>query len=677
MGGKRSSENLAIENTGFGPSTGSVTGVTSGLSRTKPSPRSPLLLALAANRVDMFSAYHTDYNALARSPAYAAPPATSTLPAKPRVKCSCGARTNTACKGRPNILCVKCCVVASLAQADPLANPCPAAAHAAGLHVRLETEAAARAEAARVDAVRAPSPLTQQLIGDWNRLQAEREMAQPVAAPTLAPFQPPQRNAGLLLDFSQPAEEDGALFATFTNHDALTPSPPSAFTAQLPSPFPASTYTSNDSYGLLPGQQHAPTPLPSQPPAPTPLPSLPPAQTPPPPPPSQPRTRLPPASVQKRPKHRPPIVHQLNSDWMDDSAAVAVDPAAHAEARSSMYVRSGRSRGYVNPRMVKRFTAVVNVEPGEPEEEIEIDSGLDNWPAWTIEESKHEFPRLLEGLGEGGRVQVYKPKSGTWGRIRLDWIHRLESGCVVFLRRILASPEKWDEAALEAIIKKHTEKPQHVRFNLPDERAALRLQYKLLQSPPLPFSPTLPTLHLPTDISPATKRRYAPDSDDDDNPPETTRPTKRMQLSIDTTSSVGENDEDDCTVVPSSATSSSAPSPMPAALIPLPPLEPLLLPSGSLLPSGFSDLFYIDVVAGFEKMDELMSAPSRPNERKRFELAFPGRKYVQQTYSENRKKWAKATTSIRQQAEEAGRTPAGLWGKFTRRATAELNSGIR
>ncbi|KAJ7056862.1 hypothetical protein C8F01DRAFT_1372196 [Mycena amicta] len=452
-----------------------------------------------------------------------------------------------------------------------------------------------------------------------------------------------------------------------TSVDPLFAASTLIFPAQTPST-PASTSLSIPSPSTT--QPHASTlpPPPSQP-----L-TQPRASSPPLPPPSQPCTRLPAASLPK-PKAPPlRLTQQMNSDWMGDHSGPS--------STTPLHIRRVRNSA-VDSRIVKRFNLVFWVEPGMHETALAIDN-CPAWPMWQLAAAGTDVAELLED----DRVELYKQDRRLWFIVKTDFVHQLATDCTVFLRRRHTG---WDNAAMEVEIARYLPPPPpHMRYNLPMERKAVREGYRTLKktsplanvSPLLPEScstPPSPTLSsqpspaLSTTssmledvslalISEAASKRRLPSED----PSELQRAVRpRLTISTDFGNNFG-NITFGTSVASTPALSSAVSSPWSSA-------PPTPISAHSPLPSaessrGFSGMFVVDVVNGLNQIDTLTR--SGLDIRGRFEQAFPGRRYVQATYNENKRKWDGAPAVLRESAIQAGRTPAGLWQTFTRALAA-------
>ncbi|KAF7311569.1 hypothetical protein MKEN_01059500 [Mycena kentingensis (nom. inval.)] len=429
------------------------------LAGSAPPPRLPRRpsLVVAASKMS----YIQDYNLLACADpnpvSTVSPLATAPQPAEPKPPCpGCGSRkTHRDCRTNS---CIRCCAAESLRDKAI----CGVKGHAAAAeYLRLTQGAPSAAAPAPPPAVHASAHHAGSTT--WHQPPPF------VHSPELYSSSR-QEDAGLLLSFAQPSPSDAAmddLFTTFTTVNDLTPTIPSAPDGQFPSPLP--DFSLN---GLIPTEDVAyPTESPSLPPPP---PSQP---RPPPPTQSQPalprRVLLPASGVPKRPPPRPKMTQQMNADWMDDNLGPGAD-SGYSKPPSSMHIRTPNSRKYIDTRSVRRFSAGVFLEPGRPIDMVSIDECPD-WPQWLASKAGNALPELLDGLGSRDRIDLYMQDTGTWQGIPLDYLHSVTTDCKIFLRRRGLS---WDDAALEAAIKRYLPPPEaHIRNNLPAERKLLRRQY--------------------------------------------------------------------------------------------------------------------------------------------------------------------------------------------------------
>ncbi|KAF8964866.1 hypothetical protein BDZ97DRAFT_1659645 [Flammula alnicola] len=89
---------------------------------------------------------------------------------------------------------------------------------------------------------------------------------------------------------------------------------------------------------------------------------------------------------------------------------------------------------------------------------------------------------------------------------------------------------------------------------------------------------------------------------------------------------------------------------------------PMIPGSASVWPSN---MYVIDMVYGFRKMDELLKA-NRANYDDRFDQVFGQQPPHPSTYHDQVKRWAIAPTAIREAALSAQRTGAGHWTRFAK-----------
>ncbi|KAJ7060027.1 hypothetical protein C8F01DRAFT_1254137 [Mycena amicta] len=399
--------------------------------------------------------------------------------------------------------------------------------------------------------------------------------------------------------------------------------------------------------------------------------------TPPPPLPSQPRTRLPAASLPKPATKPLRLTSQMNSDWME---ANGVSSTAPIHLR-----RAAANHAFVDDRLIKRFHLVAFITPGKPPYAQVIDDCA-SWPVWQVSAAGDDVAQLVEGLTENAKLDVYDPDRRLWFAIKLNTPHRLTTGCTIFLRR--RYPD-WDDVQLEETIAQYLRSlVAHMRYNLPAERKAVRAAYKQI---PTPATRTAPILSPSPSLSPSPVLPAAPSPvisfssltmDDDDLALAPLQPAKRrfdyladvesdervvrprLTIATDVTSFPSAASTPALSATTSTPSSSSAPSSGPST----PSFDLVALPATSSVPKGFGDMYVVDVVAGFHAID--VQEKSGVDIMARFEAAFPGRRYVQVTYNDNRCKWKDGPIALRQAGIDAGRTPAGLWKVYTRQVAA-------
>nr|GAT45900.1 predicted protein [Mycena chlorophos] len=370
---------------------------------------------------------------------------------------------------------------------------------------------------------------------------------------------------------------------------------------------------------------------------------------------------------------------QLNSDWMADHGGPSSTTPFHVP-------RASVQHNFVDPRIVRRFKAVLFKTPGKAPMAIIIDK-VPKWPLFDLASAGEDVAEFVEGLSETGKVDVYMPDTRQWFAIRLDTPQTVSKDCTLFLRRRYGD---WDDVELEDYIKRYLPAPQqHIRYNLKDERRSVRDANKtprkrphLSIPPPSPFlsrspspspSPMRRTIALPSvdssdgDVIRNLKRRFEELGTNEPEPPQPTEeddPVRRVRarpmLSINT--NVDGFPPTPVLTPALTSAASSAPSSVPVT----PVSASLELPAVTANSSkGFAGMYVVDVVAGFNHIDALASRGM--GIAARFEAAFPGRRYIQVTYNENRRKWEKGRADLRQAALDAGRTPAGLWQEYTRK----------
>ncbi|KAF7318187.1 hypothetical protein HMN09_00326900 [Mycena chlorophos] len=376
--------------------------------------------------------------------------------------------------------------------------------------------------------------------------------------------------------------------------------------------------------------------------------------TPPFPPSTQPHTSAalqPAAPTPKKRRNRLPAL-SMNDDWNDDNGVSQTEPL-HIRQESPT-----KKKVINNNNLTKRFYFVGFATPGKAPHTSVVDASV-SWPIWSLADGGEDVGALFEGLVDDAKAEMWVASKREWFAVPRDMEHRVTTDCTLIFRR---RGEVWDNAELEAIINTRflPPPPPHYRYNLPAQRKALATAYKTL-----PSTPTVPLLRLPNPdgeilhepaLSSPLKRALQLVEDHEDNQ----RPATRARLTIDTTTSAI------CSTVPSAppspwsaATPSSAspsplPSPFPSTIQPNPPGLTLAVSAPApALPSGFGNMYVVDVVAGFHKMDELRADKSLDLEA-RFKRAFPTRKFNGNTYRDNARKWNNAPMGFAGCCDESG-----------------------
>lgn len=246
-------------------------------------------------------------------------------------------------------------------------------------------------------------------------------------------------------------------------------------------------------------------------------------------------------------------------------------------------------------------------------------------------------------------------------RVELAYAHVLTSDCHIFIRRrgVICFDE---EALLQRFLSAPA--PQHLRYNMRGERAAVRAAMKAkTKTIALPSSPAKSDsdIEFVNNYNTLPLKRVMKDEPEDDLH---TLRLRRPRLTITTSPSGSESQP---IAIPD--------SPLLSAVSNLSPMwsdndtastasTSRSSSSDTLIASWPHGMYTVDMVDGFLKMDNPMLISRFPSQSDRFEDVF-GCKYKQSTYGDQKRRWKRATEQQRQAALGAGRsTTLGLWSTF-------------
>ncbi|KAJ7190271.1 hypothetical protein GGX14DRAFT_408149 [Mycena pura] len=363
----------------------------------------------------------------------------------------------------------------------------------------------------------------------------------------------------------------------------------------------------------------------------------------------EPRRRI--AAPSARPARPPQLTQQLNATWAGMPRTSTV-----SSGTSLLYIpKPVARRQFAPPDVSKRFTLVfmTNEEPHV----IGVDgSQVPHYPLYQLSRD----PKALAIIGDHNLndLQLYLNNVSIWASgYDADSTHTVAKGCVLALRRRGIKGPKDDEI-LRSLL--HQLSP-HMRYNLPQERAAVRAtlkaQAKGKGKAPAEFSDSDIEV-----VSPQQRRRHAT-PDNEGSSPKRRRRRHTAMLTIDTTnlhdvsSAPGTALTTGDSVPPSalsltfpstSSTSSASPSPSPALGI------------DHRVQAWPSYLFVIEFVEGLACMTstELKHLTRR---RDRFAEVFPGAAYIPSSFDYQVDWWSRVPSDLRERAIAAGRTEEGLW----------------
>ncbi|KAJ7513194.1 hypothetical protein B0H11DRAFT_2213719 [Mycena galericulata] len=350
------------------------------------------------------------------------------------------------------------------------------------------------------------------------------------------------------------------------------------------------------------------------------------------------------------------ITTQLNETWMSSNGGPQIagrTPAVSTRPETLHLRRHGAvsRRPVYNARQVQRFT-LVYIDETDKAPVVRIIDDCPLWPSYVLGDN------ILSQLGSDIiALDWLSPSLGfLWVGISTTYVHTVSRDSVVVLRRRGISVA--DEKGLITTFYP-TAKPLHLRYNATGERAALRKEYKTKGAVVIEDSDSEVQVLSDSEVEIVLEPRKRSIKQEPGGSP----PRQRPRLVIDT--SVPRAEGSSSSSIPPSS-SSVPPSTTPATT---PPTSPGPLPAKSkhlVWPRG---QYTIDMAAGFDRMKSpaLMDIP-RPQ---RFKHAF-GEQYTYHkgTYQENAKYWwAAKSPALKQEAIDAGRTPAGLWAEYRRRCT--------
>ncbi|KAJ7772822.1 hypothetical protein B0H14DRAFT_3894648 [Mycena olivaceomarginata] len=350
------------------------------------------------------------------------------------------------------------------------------------------------------------------------------------------------------------------------------------------------------------------------------------------PPPSQPR--VPASSVARRtPLPKPPrITTQLIPAWM--SQATGTRPANDTFAVRQPSAR----RAPVDLTTVQRFTLVYWDADGKSPLILGV-TECPSWPEFRLSEST----RTLDLLGSNfTAVEFYNIRFCLWTRVDLAYTHILTSDTYLLLRRIGVSGLDEDRLIDHFV---NLPGPQHIRYNVAAERAAVRTKIKARQTRAADNDDDVEIVKVGgIKIEPVDQPRRAPIADVvevvDRPPPRMDRPLLRIVtrwrrrrvkphlLSPSTTPPASPFLWDN----PQSSSTTSTTSAM-----------------SSRWPAG---IYAVDMAQGFLRMEaaDMQHIPLADRFQRVFQTSAP---FVQRTYTDARLRWTRGSESLRTAALDA------------------------
>ncbi|KAJ7294032.1 hypothetical protein C8J57DRAFT_1211399 [Mycena rebaudengoi] len=334
---------------------------------------------------------------------------------------------------------------------------------------------------------------------------------------------------------------------------------------------------------------------------------------------SLPRRRAPAPSTVARANRLPlRITTQLNSTWMGLGNS-ATAPASTSS--STLHVQQGGSRRpFIDSRVDQRFLLIYWDADDVLPQIIFVDS-VPTWPIYILSTDVTTLQLLGSNIS---RLELFCPKYRSWLSITVDFVHQVVSDNPVFLCQHGVSGR--DEVdTIERFLPAPTPAP-HFRYNLADERRAVRTEYKKSGQPVLDESDSeseVEVVRETVDLSRSSKnKKRACQHSDQSSPPPQQRPW----------------------------TATSPPS------------------IGSFL--GQFSLVLTRYHPTRHPHHDDCSVASWHNRAECFTHVFH-REFQSSTYDDQVKRWKAASPSLQQKALKAGRTEEGSWSAFTKAVREE------
>ncbi|KAJ7234419.1 hypothetical protein C8J57DRAFT_1574934 [Mycena rebaudengoi] len=339
----------------------------------------------------------------------------------------------------------------------------------------------------------------------------------------------------------------------------------------------------------------------------------------------------------------PCITTHLNPTWMAQ-ASKAVTPS---------------SDDTFNIRQPSLHKPAINISTDDKPTAIVSIQECPSWPYFHLAESG----QAIDLIGEGNdNVEFYDIRFRTWVRITISYTHTLTPNTYILLRRCRVTNGQDQNLTIDRFT--NLPGPQHIRHNLPGERAAVRHKLKIRKrAHPRCFDSDDSDI----EIIPNKRAGLVDDSDVEviSDKPEANgalvvqeprvavlrRPVLPRIITHGTSSYPIHLDSPPS----SSSTSPSALfSPTHTPSTPSTPVEPSAAsPIPRRWPSG---LYAVDMANGFMRMEGRDLQHLSVDDRFLEVFEAP---YVGQTYRDQRRRWAIAPESLRTAVCDAGRTPSG------------------
>lgn len=288
-------------------------------------------------------------------------------------------------------------------------------------------------------------------------------------------------------------------------------------------------------------------------------------------------------------------------------------------------------------------------------------SDCPDFPDFQLSESRS----TLEDMGinniDDVRLEQYSQIYHTFILVSVRHRFTLTTDCVIILRR------KGVHMQNEAEIITHfvePSTPSHQRYELSQERRTVRQEYKAMKGPAGPKRAVAISLSSESDgevevVRVSRKRPVKTPSESGSDLDKRPRWRARPNLVIDTT--ISPIDVDSMSASPS-ATPSALWSAQSSTATPSTTPPPSATPSDS--PSWMTGMYTVDMVEGLLQMDSKKLA--HLSKKDRFAKVFGPYRFVPSTYNDQALRWKSASAEQRERAQNACRTPAGLWARFVK-----------
>ncbi|KAJ7865635.1 hypothetical protein B0H14DRAFT_3442888 [Mycena olivaceomarginata] len=367
------------------------------------------------------------------------------------------------------------------------------------------------------------------------------------------------------------------------------------------------------------------------------------------PPPSQPR--VPASSVARRtPLPKPPRI----------TTQLIPPPGCHKRrgtrpANDTFAVRQPSARrAPVDLTTVQRFTLVYWDADGKSPLILGV-TECPSWPEFRLSEST----RTLDLLGSNfTAVEFYNIRFCLWTRVDLAYTHILTSDTYLLLRRIGVSGLDEDRLIDHFV---NLPGPQHIRYNVAAERAAVRTKIKARQTRAADNGDDVEIVKVGgIKIEPVDQPRRAPIADVVevvDRPP----PAWIDPCSASSPVAPGAASNPIC--LDDDATPLHLPLPHPLPSSPHSRSSSTTSTTSAMSSRWPAGIYAVDMAQGFLRMEaaDMQHIPLADRFQRVFQTSAP---FVQRTYTDARLRWTRGSESLRTAALDAGRTKAGLWSAY-------------